>query len=314
MRILIIGATGMDGRILAHQLLLKGYEVIGTYYNTLPNISHQNLRWVKMDLCDDYAISTFKSLFPLDEVYNFGGVTFSPTSIDMPDYTVKANYHTPLAFIEYITKHQPKTKLFQASSSEVFGNISNAELGLTSHRKPHTPYGYAKNMVDFASEYFRYKGFNIYNAISFNHEHVYRKPHFLTRKITRYVSNLVNNGENEKLQLGNIESRRDWSRATTFVDGYVQQMQGEPSELIFASGQTHSVKDILDISFEYYGLNWEDFVEIKKEFIRPEERTNVWGDVSKTKEMINFVPDTSKDFERMIIEMIEYDILQLNNK
>lgn len=304
----------MDGRILAHQLLLKGYEVIGTYYNTLPNISHQNLRWVKMDLCDDYAISTFKSLFPLDEVYNFGGVTFSPTSIDMPDYTIKANYHTPLAFIEYITKHQPKTKLFQASSSEVFGNISNAELGLTSHRKPHTPYGYAKNMVDFASEYFRYKGFNIYNAISFNHEHVYRKPHFLTRKITRYVSNLVNNGENEKMQLGNIESRRDWSRATTFVDGYVQQMQGEPSELIFASGQTHSVKDILDISFEYYGLNWEDFVEIKKEFIRPEERTNVWGDVSKTKEMINFVPDTSKDFERMIIEMIEYDILQLNNK
>ena len=304
----------MDGRILAHQLLLKGYEVIGTYYNTLPNISHQNLRWVKMDLCDDYAISTFKSLFPLDEVYNFGGVTFSPTSIDMPDYTIKANYHTPLAFIEYITKHQPKTKFFQASSSEVFGNVSNAELGLTSPRKPHTPYGYAKNMVDFASEYFRYKGFNIYNAISFNHEHVYRKPHFLTRKITRYVSNLVNNGENEKLQLGNIESRRDWSRATTFVDGYVQQMQGEPSELIFASGQTHSVKDILDISFEYYGLNWEDFVEIKKEFIRPEERTNVWGDVSKTKEMINFVPDTSKDFERMIIEMIEYDILQLNNK
>ena len=208
----------MDGRILAHQLLLKGYEVIGTYYNTLPNISHQNLRWVKMDLCDDYAISTFKSLFPLDEVYNFGGVTFSPTSIDMPDYTIKANYHTPLAFIEYITKHQPKTKFFQASSSEVFGNISNAELGLTSHRKPHTPYGYAKNMVDFASEYFRYKGFNIYNAISFNHEHVYRKPHFLTRKITRYVSNLVNNGENEKLQLGNIESRRDWSMATTFVD------------------------------------------------------------------------------------------------
>lgn len=311
MRILIIGATGMDGRILAHNLLLKGHDVIGTYYNTLPNLKHDNLRWLKFDLCDDYAVKQITSLFPLDEIYNFGGVTFSPTSIDFPDYTIKANYHAPLAIIEALTKKSPKTKFFQASSSEVFGNVSNAELGLESKRIPHTPYAYAKNMVDFACEYFRIRGFNIYNAISFNHEHFYRKPHFLTRKITSYVADVVVNKTKAKLELGDIEARRDWSRATTFVDGYMKQMAIEPCELIFASGITHSVRDILDIAFGYYGLHWEEHVSIKQELIREKERTNIWGDISKTTKLINFVPDGDKQFESMITDMIDYDIVKL---
>jgi GDPmannose 4,6-dehydratase len=311
MRALIIGATGMDGRLLAHNLLLKGYDLIGTYNLTPPNFQHKNLRWIKMDLCDNYAINTFSSLFPLNEIYNLGGVTFHPSSLDFPDYTIQANYHVPLAFIEYVTKKSPKTKFFQASSSEVFGNESNAEFGLKSKRVPHSPYSYAKNMVDFACEYFRIKGFNIYNAISFNHDHFYRKPHFLLRKVSTYVANLVVNGNTQKLGLGNVDVSRDWSRATTFVDGYIKQMQKEPSELIFASGITHSVREALEIAFGYYDLAWEDYVVIKDEFKRLNERTNVWGDVTETVKAIGFIPDTDKDFEKMITDMVDYDVNNL---
>jgi len=311
MRILIIGGTGMDGQILTHQMLLKGHEIISTYYQKPPTFQHENLRWVKLDLIDDYALTHFKSLFPLDEVYNFGGMTYSPSSIDMPDYTIKANYHTPLSFIEYITKHQPKTKFFQASSSEVFGNVTDAELSLSSPRKPHTPYAYAKNMVDFACEYYRLKGFNIYNAISFNHEHIYRKPHFLTRKITQYVGNVIVNKTKDKLELGDIFARRDWSRAQNFVCGYVEQMKGEPSELLFASGQTHSVKDILEIAFNHYGFHWEEYIVRNEKFVRPNDKNNVWGDVSKAVKEIGFIPDTNEDFKNMITDMVEYDVLQL---
>lgn len=311
MRILVIGGTGMDGRILIHQLLLSGHEVIATYYQTSPNVLHENLRWTKLDLCDDYALTHFKSLFPLDEVYNFGGMTYSPSSIDMPDYAIKANYHTPLSLIEYITKHQPNTKFFQASSSEVFGNVYNAELSLDSPRKPHTPYSYAKNMVDFACEYYRINGFKIYNAISFNHEHIYRKPHFLTRKITNYVADVVVNNTKVKLELGDIFASRDWSRATTFVDGYIKQMQGEPSELLFASGTTHSVMDILDIAFGDYGLHWEERIVRNEKFIRYNDKTNVWGDVSKAVKQIGFIPDTRLDFQKMITDMVQYDISQI---
>ena len=311
MRALVIGAMGMDGRLMTNLLLNKGYEVIGTYYKTLPSIEHTNLRWVKFDLCDDYAINTFKTLFPLDEIYNFGGVTFSPDSIDMPDYTLKANYHTPLYMIEYVAKHQKDTKFFQASSSEVFGNVSNQMLDLKSPRKPYTPYAYSKNMVDFGCEYFRCKGAKIYNAISFNHEHHYRKPHFLTRKITQYVARLVVNKIKEPLLLGDINARRDWSRATTFIHGYYAQMQKDPSELLFSSEMCHKVSDILDVAFGYYGIFWEEHVQIKDALIRKNDRDNIWGDSSKAIELINFVPDTDKDFETMITNMVDYDIKQL---
>jgi GDPmannose 4,6-dehydratase len=314
MRALIIGATGMDGRLMTELLLSKNYEVIGTYHKALPSYKHDNLRWVKLDLCDDYAINQFISLFPLDEIYNFGGITFSPDSLDMPDYTIKANYYTPLAMIEYVAKHQRKTKFFQASSSEVFGEVTNQMVSLDTRRKPYTPYAYAKNMVDFACLYFRTKGANIYNAISFSHEHPYRKPHFLTRKITKYVADKVVNQPKTALQLGDIYARRDWSRASTFVNAYYTQMQHEPSELLFSSEMCHSVLDVLDIAFTSQGLNWEEHIQIKQELVRPRKNDNIWGDSSEAIKMINFVPDGDKEFKQMIVDMVNYDINELKKQ
>lgn len=311
MRALVIGATGMDGRLMTEYLLRKGYEVIGTYNSTQPQIKHDNLRWVEFDLCDNYFMHTLKNLFPLDEIYNFGGITYSPYSLDLPDYTIRANFHAPLEMIEYVVKHKSNTKFFQASSSEVFGNVSNTMLTLNSPRKPHTPYAYAKNMVDFACEYFRFKNGKVYNAISFNHEHHYRKPIFLTRKISLYVAEKVVNKKKEPLSLGNINAKRDWSRATTFIDGYYKQMQGAPSELLFSSEMCHSVMDILEIAFGHYGMRWEEFVRVDDKLIRANDRDNIYGDSEKAIKMINFVPDGDKEFERMIIDMVENDVNKL---
>lgn len=308
-RALVIGATGMDGGLMMNLLLNKGYEVVATYNSQMPRYIHSNLLWTKFDLSEPKTIFYF---FPFDEIYNFAGVTFSPDSIRLPEYARQVNYYSVVKILEFISKYYPKTKFFQSSSSEIFGNVKDQTLNLKSPKAPHTPYAEAKYNVDMLMSYMREEGFYFCNAVSFNHEHSTRGTHFITRKITNYVAKLYLHKTDERLAMGDINARRDWGYAPDFIVGFYYQMQlDEPTELLFATNQTHSVKDILETAFGYIGRRYEEHIVVRQEFIRNDDRNNIKGDYSKASELIGWQP--LKKFDDMIIEMLENDINLIKN-
>lgn len=304
---LVLGANGMDGSLMVDLLLDKGYRVYATFCTSPPTKKeHPKLHWFFFDLSDENLVFPLLNIHcqgQLDEIYNFAGVSFSPDSVRMPHHTMNVNYRgvmRVLSFAEY-----KKSKFFQASSSEVFGNIKDAEINERFPRNPHTPYAHAKNMVDMMLRYMREQGYPVYTAISFNHECILRGEKFVTRKITKFVADIVMHRREGKLKLGNIKSRRDWGYAPDFVQGYYDMVQGEPCELIFATAQTHSVENILEIAFGSQGLIWQDYVDLDKELVREDERDNLLGNYSKAYQTIKWIP--KKSFDEMIIEMVELE-------
>ena len=299
---IVIGASGMDGSLMSELLLSKGYMVHGTYSTNkrwVENLFHPNFILHKVDLANADKLNQFVLSNKPDELYNFGGVTFSPDSIRMPDYTMQVNYSSVMKLMEICLFNE--IKFFQASSSEVFGNVKDCELNLSSPRKPHTPYAVAKYHVDTQTNHYRQMGGKFYTAISFNHECERRGNHFVTAKICNFVKDLRNGMNSPKLKLGSLDARRDWGYAPDFVKGFYDQVQGEPSELIFATGITHSVQDILESAFAPHGYNWEDHVVRDTMFVRNDDRNNIWGDYSKAKELIGWQPTTK--FEDFIYKM-----------
>jgi GDPmannose 4,6-dehydratase len=299
---IVIGASGMDGSLMSELLLREGYMVHGTYNTNkrwVENLFHPNFTLHKMDLVNADKLNQFVLTIKPDEVYNFGGVTFSPDSIRLPDYTMQVNYTSVMKLMEICLFNQ--IKFFQASSSEVFGNVKDCELNESSRKDPHTPYAQAKYYVDTQMNHYRSMGGKFYNAISFNHECERRGAHFVTAKICNYVKELRNGGSANRLKLGSLDSKRDWGYAPDFVEGFYAQMQGEPSELVFATGIVHSVKDILECAFAPHGYSWEHYVTIDSTFIRNDDRNNIWGTYSKAKETIRWQPTTK--FEDFIYKM-----------
>jgi GDPmannose 4,6-dehydratase len=290
---IVIGASGMDGSLMCELLLSKGYMVHGTYASNkrwVEHLYHPNFTLHKFDLSNRDAIPHFVIEKQPSEVYNFGGVTFSPDSERLPEYTKEVNHSAVFKLMEVC--YYADIKFFQASSSEVFGNIKDQELNEDSPRNPHTPYAEAKNETDKMMRYMREQGGKFYTAISFNHECERRGLHFLPAKICNYVKQLRNGATSELLKLGALTSRRDWGYAPDFVQGFYDQVQGEPSELIFATGVTHSVEDLLEKAFAPHGYNWTHYVSIDSQLFRLGERNNIWGDYSKAKETIGWQPTT----------------------
>jgi GDPmannose 4,6-dehydratase len=299
---IVIGASGMDGSLMSELLLRKGYMVHGTYNTNkrwVDNLFHPNFTLHHFDLGRQELIQQFVLNIKPDEVYNFGGVTFSPDSERLPDYTKEVNYNAVMKIMEVCFHND--IKFFQASSSEVFGNVKNMELNEQSAKFAHTPYAQAKKNVDSYMAYMREQGAKFYNAISFNHECERRGKHFVTAKICNFVKELRHGGSPNFLKLGSLDSKRDWGYAPDFVEGFYAQMQGEPTDLLFATGIVHSVQDILECAFAPHGYKWQDYVTIDSTFIRNDERNNIWGDYSKAKETIGWQPTTK--FEDFIYKM-----------
>lgn len=307
MKALVIGSNGMDGSHMCDLLLSKGYEVWGTYRKNKDHISkyvmNANFHYVKLDLENiEYFFPTIAEIAP-DEIYNFAGVSFSPDSERFPKLCEKINYASVMRLMESALALD--CKFFQASSSEVFGKVSDLEINESTERKPHTPYADAKNEVDRWLKYYRGEGAKFYTAISFNHESERRGEKFVTRKITRSLAQIVNN-QRSRLIMGNLDSRRDWGYAPDYVEGFYKMVQSHPDEYILATGTTHSVRDILDICGNYLGIDWQDYVIIEPTLQRVGERNNIWGNASKIKQNLGWSPTTS--FEDMIIKMLKYDL------
>lgn len=322
-RALITGITGQDGRYLAKYLISLDYEV----YGMVSGQSNKGISWVKYNLPDVKLIegdlrdisSIINCLIASDpnEVYNLGAISHVGLSWKQPELVGEITGLGVLRMLEaikiYTKNEMNKIKFYQASSSEMFGKVQETPQKETTRFYPRSPYGVAKcyghNItVNYRESY----GAFACSGILFNHESPLRGEEFVTKKVTKAVAR-IKLGKQDKLHLGNIESKRDWGFAGDYVKAmHLMLQQNEPDDYVIATGETHSIKELLDIAFARVGiLDWADYVVYDKEFVRPAEVDLLLGDYSKAKEKLGWQPETS--FIDLINMMVDYDLEKEND-
>ncbi len=309
---LITGITGQDGAYLAKFLLEKNYEVVGTFRRT----SHRSLErlevldlmnkveLVKMDLTDQISINKTIKYTQADEVYNLGAQSFVGASFDQPLLTSNVNGLGALGIFEAVKEFSPHSKIYQASSSEMFGN-SDEIKNENSRMYPASPYGISKVFAHKTAQHYR-EAYDIFIScgILFNHESPLRGLEFVTKKITSAVARIKANKQ-ETLYLGNIKAKRDWGFAGDYIKAmWLMLQQQKPSDYVIATNESHSVEDFLTEAFEYSGLgDWKKYVKIDKKLIRPQDIDNLIGDSSKAKREIGWEPTVQyKDLIRLMVD------------
>lgn len=313
---LITGITGQDGSYLAELLLDKGYEVHGiirraSSFNT-GRIDHlyrdPHLNGVRFFLhYGDMSDSTnlIKLLYQVqpDEVYHLAAQSHVRVSFDIPEYTGDVTALSAIRILEAIRETGVKAKFYQASSSEMFGKVTETPQRETTPFYPRSPYAVAKVYAYWATVNYR-ESYGVFacNGILFNHESPRRGETFVTRKITRAATQ-IKAGKQDKLYLGNLEAKRDWGYAKEYVEAmWLMLQQEQPDDYVVATGETHSVKEFLDEAFSCVGLDWQDYVEIDPKYFRPAEVDLLIGDASKAKQMLGWEPRTTfKDLVRLMV-------------
>ena len=319
---LITGINGQDGSYLAEFLIGKNYEVHGTLKRNsvaenqtarLDDIFNQiNLHYA--DLTDlSSLISVIQKVNP-DEIYNLAAQSHVRISFDQPIYTANVTGLGTLNLLEAVKLIKPSIKIYQASSSEMFGN-SIDEDGYqreTTPMNPVSPYGCAKVFsYNIARNYRNSYGMFISNGILFNHESPRRGTNFVTNKVCKEVVK-IHLGLSNELKLGNLDATRDWGHAKDYVKAMWMILQQDTSDdYVCSTGISHSVQNLCEYTFSKFGLNFRDYVKIDEKFLRPEELHNLKGDSSKLKSITGWSPEYT--FESMLDEMLEYWINYYNN-
>jgi|SRR5271157_430459 len=293
---LITGITGQDGSYLAELLLEKGYEVHGiirrsSSFNT-GRIDHifDRLHLHYADLSDASSLQdVFRKAYPINEVYNLGAQSHVRTSFDIPEYTSDIDALGTLRMLEACRNFTHGAKFYQASSSELFGKAQEIPQDESTPFYPRSPYGVAKLFGFWSTVNYR-ESYDMFacNGILFNHESPRRGETFVTRKITKAAA-CIKLGLQDKLFLGNLEARRDWGYAPEYVEGMWRMLQqDEPDDYVLATGHTYSIRDFLDVAFEYLDLDWKKYVEIDPRYYRPAEVDILVGDASKAYEKLKW--------------------------
>ena len=320
----ITGITGQDGSYLAELLLSKGYRVHGLVRRsssfTTQRIAHlyrdphdQDTRlWLHYgDLTDADTLRNVLARALPDEVYNLGAQSHVRVSFDMPIYTADVVAVGTVRLLEAIREHQERTghavRFYQASSSEMFGNVRETPQSETTPFYPRSPYGAAKVYAYWITVNFREAhGIHASNGIMFNHESPRRGETFLTRKVTRAAAR-IKLAMQHKLYLGNLDARRDWGYAGDFVEAmWLMLQQDEGDDYVVATGETHSVREFLDLAFGHVGLDWHDFVEIDPRYFRPTEVDLLLGDAAKARTKLAWRPKVG--FRELATRMMEADL------
>ncbi len=323
---LITGITGQDGSYLAELLLEKGYEVHGmirrsSSFNT-ERIDHlyqdPHVNGVKLflhygDLSDSASISHFLHDLQPDEIYHLGAQSHVRVSFDIPEYTGDVTGLGTTRLLEAIREMCPKARFYQASSSEMYGLVQAVPQREDTPFYPRSPYGAAKVYGYWMTVNYR-ESYNMHasNGILFNHESPRRGETFVTRKITRAVAR-IKAGLQKDLYMGNLDAKRDWGYAKEYVEAMwlmVQQEKGD--DYVVATGETHSVREFLEVAFAHANLDWKEFVKIDPRYFRPAEVDLLIGDSSKARKVLNWEPKTT--FAELCKIMVEADIASLERQ
>lgn len=312
---LITGITGQDGSYLAELLLEKGYEVHGivrrsSSINT-DRIDHifKDLQIHFGDLADGSGLFSVVNSVKPDEVYNLAAMSHVRVSFEVPEYTADITGTGTLRLLEAIRAVDSGIRFYQASSSEMFGKVQEIPQKETTPFYPRSPYGCAKVYSYWITKNYRESyGMHASNGILFNHEGPRRGETFVTRKITRAVAR-IKAGVQKKLYLGNLDAKRDWGYAKDFVEGmWLMLQQDAPDDYVLATGETHSVREFLDVAFSYVGLNWADYVEHDHRYDRPAEVDLLVGDFMKARTKLGWKPKVK--FDELVRMMVEADIYE----
>jgi GDPmannose 4,6-dehydratase len=315
----ITGITGQDGSYLAEFLLSKGYKVYGMVrrasvdkYERISGIMDK-IELIQGDLLDQYSlISALKKCNP-SEVYNLAAQSFVPTSWEQPVLTSEFTAIGVTRMLESIRLVDPKIRFYQASSSEMYGKVREVPQGEETPFYPRSPYGVAKVYGHYITVNYR-ESYNLYavSGILFNHESPRRGLEFVTRKVTDGVAK-IKLGLQKELRLGNLDARRDWGFAGDYVEAmWLMLQQDTPDDYVIATGETRTVKELVQIAFDRAGLDWEKYVKIDPAFIRPAEVDLLIGDPAKAKKQLGWEPKVS--FEEMISMMVDSDIARLSSR
>jgi GDPmannose 4,6-dehydratase len=319
---LIIGITGQDGSYLAELLLNYGYEVHGiirrsSSFNT-GRIDHifqdiheenGNLRLHYGDLTDAEPISSLIYKLQPDEIYNLGAQSHVRVSFDMPEYTSNVVALGTTRILEAVRHSYKNMKLYQASSSEMFGSTASPQSEKTPFH-PRSPYACAKTYAYWMVKNYR-EGYGLFasNGILFNHESPRRGETFVTRKITMALARILAKKQ-EKLYLGNLYGKRDWGFAPEYVEVMWKILQQKkPDDFVVGTGETHSINEFLKTAFEYVGLEFENYIQIDPRYFRPTEVEFLVADTQKANKQLNWMPKIK--FENIIKIMIDADMRKL---
>jgi len=313
---LITGITGQDGSYLAELLLEKGYQVFGvvrrTSYPGYERIEHllDKVELLPADLLDQHSLTGVIHDAKPDEVYNLGAQSYVPTSWTQPVLTGEFTALGVTRILEAVRLAHPEARFYQASSSEMFGKVTETPQRESTPFHPRSPYGVAKVYGHWITVNYR-ESYGMYavSGILFNHESPRRGIEFVTRKITDGAAR-IKLGLAEDLRLGNIDARRDWGWAGDYVDAMWRMLQQpEPEDYVIGTGLTHSVRDLIEIAFAHVGLDWQGYVKQDPKFIRPAEVDVLLADPSKAKAKLGWGPQVG--FEEMILRMVDADLERL---
>lgn len=328
-RALITGITGQDGSYLSEFLLEQGYEVHGiirrtSTFNT-DRIDHiyedPHKDGVRLflhygDLTDGTTLRRILEDVKPVEIYNLGAQSHVRVSFDSPEYTVDAVGMGTLRLLEAIRDYQQRTgiqvRFYQAGSSEMYGLVQAVPQTETTPFYPRSPYACAKVYAHWQTVNYRESyGLFACNGILFNHESPRRGETFVTRKITRAVAGIVA-GKQKKIYMGNLDAKRDWGYAKDYVKAmWLMVQKDQPDDYVISTGETHSVREFLELAFSYVNLNWQDYVEFDERYLRPSEVELLIGDSTKARQMLGWTPSVT--FEELVSLMVEADLQALGH-
>ena len=310
---LITGITGQDGSYLAELLLSKGYQVTGMVRRasteTFDRIAHfkDRIALRQADLLDQFSLVKLLDEVQPDEIFNLAAMSFVPTSWNQPVLTGEFTALGVTKILEAMRMVCPKAHFYQASSSEMFGKVLETPQTEKTPFYPRSPYGVAKVYGHFITVNYR-ESYNLFacSGILFNHESPRRGKEFVTRKITDAVAR-IKLGTQKELRMGNLDAKRDWGFAGDYVRAmWMMLQQDQADDYVVATGETHSVRKFLEIAFAHVGLNYEDYVVVDPEFIRPAEVELLLGNPAKAQAQLGWKPAVS--FEQLVTMMVDADM------
>jgi len=316
-RAVVTGITGQDGSYLAEFLLEKGYEVIGVVRrSSLPNlgriqhlVGRVSLR--PADLLDQLSLLRLIQDVKPHEIYNLAAMSFVPASWDQPLLTGDYNSMGVTRLLEAIRHVDTSIKLYQASSSEMYGRVREVPQTELTPFYPRSPYGVSKVFGHYITVNYR-ESYNMFavSGILFNHESPRRGLEFVTRKVTDGVAR-IKLGLSDHLPLGNLDACRDWGFAGDYVRAmWMMLQQDQADDYVIATGVSHSVRQLVETAFAHVGLDWQKYVRIDPAFLRPAEVDHLIGDASKAKRVLGWEPSVS--FEKLVAMMVDADIATLS--